>query len=473
MKNLSSLSKANIASISIIIALIFSAIITFLFYGFNIWITLLTLLNISLAVIVYRYVYGVRMSIRKSFSVLNDTIKGDFESRETNIIETGTLGDLSWVIDNFMDQFEVFMREVNTSIDYASKNRYFRRINATGLNKSFQKTAAKINKAIDAMEVEYKAQQKKNFVSELGKTGKPLVESFTIIQDQLSTGVAQLNETAKDAQTTAEASNKSIDEAEIIIENLADLTQHISHNNDAVVSLQSRTNEIGQVIELIKDIAEQTNLLSPNAAIEAARAGEHGRGFAVVADEVRKLAERTQKATSEIDISIQTLQQETNTISQSAESMSSVAAESTQKIESFKKILDGFNDDANNMKTNAEYLEDSLMIILVKIDQILFKSDAFSRTISSKGTNGVIPYNDSRLGQWYQNRAKERFGETKAYRDIDICHSSMHNCALNASNISKDGYNPKNNNLLIKEFTDMEEYSNKLFDALDAVQEKQ
>ncbi|MEA1954895.1 MAG: hypothetical protein U9N02_00185 [Campylobacterota bacterium] len=90
------------------------------------------------------------MSIRKSFAVLNATIKGDFESRETNIIEAGTLGNLSWTIDNFMDQFEVFMREVNTSIDYASRNKYFRRINATGLNKSFQKTATKINKAIDA-----------------------------------------------------------------------------------------------------------------------------------------------------------------------------------------------------------------------------------------------------------------------------------------------------------------------------------
>ncbi len=469
MKNLSSLYKIEYTSIAILISALAAAITTSIIFEFHYSTFIFQAVNIIFTLIIFKYVKKIRKEIEDIDYVISSAQGGNFEVRSTHITEAGVIGKIAWDINSFMDQIEVFMREVNTSIDYAAKNRYYRRIKAKGLNYTLQKTAKKINDAIDAMEAEYLEQAQKNFASELGKTGKPLAESFTIVQSQLADGVNELEGAAAKAEETALASNQSIQEANVVIDKLASLSESISSNNEAVDSLQTRAGEIGEVVNLIKDIAEQTNLLSLNAAIEAARAGEHGRGFAVVADEVRKLAERTQKATSEIAISIQSLQQETGGIADSAEAMNTISQEAVEMIEKFKEALDGFNVNANNIKTDSNNLKLTLMLILIKIDHILFKSNIFSNVMAHKGADNIPDHTACRLGKWYRNEAKDVIGHLPCYKDIDKPHAEVHTNAINASRLSADGYNPKNNEKLKEYFTQMEEASHQLFDILDRI----
>jgi methyl-accepting chemotaxis protein len=85
----------------------------------------------------------------------------------------------------------------------------------------------------------------------------------------------------------------------------------VHRSANTVKALGDSSGKIGEIVSVINEIADQTNLLALNAAIEAARAGDQGRGFAVVADEVRKLAERTTKATTEIEGMIKQIQCDT------------------------------------------------------------------------------------------------------------------------------------------------------------------
>ncbi len=131
------------------------------------------------------------------------------------------------------------------------------------------------------------------------------IHEMAMAVQQVAESAAQAAEAAAEADGAA---NEGLTIVSGTIESIGDLAEGVNSSADVIEQLHSDADQIGNVVNVIKDIADQTNLLALNAAIEAARAGEQGRGFSVVADEVRSLANRTQQSTEEIQRMIEKLQ---------------------------------------------------------------------------------------------------------------------------------------------------------------------
>ncbi|VVO06667.1 Methyl-accepting chemotaxis protein PctA [Pseudomonas fluorescens] len=194
---------------------------------------------------------------------------------------------------------------------------------------------------------------------------------------EIAQNAALASQHSSDARNLAEDGQQVVDRS---IKAMNQLSTLLSASSTNIESLNSKTVNIGQILDVITSISQQTNLLALNAAIEAARAGEAGRGFAVVADEVRNLAHRTQESAQQVQTMIEELQvgaresvgtmSESQRHSQDSVEIANLAGERLNSVTQRIGEIDGMNQSVATATEEQTAVVESINVDITEINTL-------------------------------------------------------------------------------------------------------
>ena len=330
-------------------------------------------------------VRGIKSSIDDVVRSLKDIAQenGDLTVR-INTQSEDEIGELVYWFNQFMDKLQGVVKDVvEASLPLSNLAQ-----NLRGLTEETQRT----------IDVQQRSAQ----------DAKHAVDTMSGSVEGVAHSAAQA---ASDANEATEAAGEGRQIVQQTVSSIQQLADNVRETADVIGRLESDSNKVGSVLDVIKGIAEQTNLLALNAAIEAARVGEQGRGFAVVADEVRTLASRTQQSTEEIQSTIEQLQSAAHS---AVEVMSRGTEQATTSVDTANKAGSSLETITstigriNNMNEQiAHNTEDQRMVavdIVKHVDEIHERTE---KTAQSSGQLGTMCNELADLAQHLESIAKQ------------------------------------------------------------------